>query len=53
MSLYDDLIAAGLQAEDFDPNSGIVLRNDNDGLGDYIEKWDCPKPIPQGFKVGK
>jgi len=31
----------------------IVLRNDLDDAGDYIEKWEYLKPIPKGFKLGK
>ena len=31
----------------------ISLRNDSDGVGDYIEKWDYSKPIPDGLKLGK
>ncbi len=53
MSLYDELIAAGLTDEDFGPIEGIVLRNDSDGEGDYILRWGIQKPIPEGFKVGK
>lgn len=30
-----------------------TLRNDSDGVGDYIEKWEYHKPIPEGFKLGK
>jgi hypothetical protein len=32
---------------------GIFLRNDSDGLGDYIEKWNYEKPIPVDLTVGK
>lgn len=31
----------------------IILRNDADGLGDYIAKWDYDQPIPDGLKLGK
>jgi hypothetical protein len=31
----------------------IVLRNDSDGVGDYIEKWDYSQPIPEGLSLGK
>jgi hypothetical protein len=31
----------------------IILRNDSDGAGDYIERWDYEKPIPEGLKLGK
>lgn len=56
MSLYEDLIEAlpELTSEDFDPRSGsITLRDDSDGLGAYIDKWEYLKPIPKGFKLGK
>ncbi len=33
--------------------SRIFLRNDLDGVGDYIESWNYEKPLPQGFKIGK
>jgi len=32
---------------------GIFLVDDSDGLGAYIEKWEYPKPIPAGLKLGK
>lgn len=56
MTLYDDLIAAlpQLTQEDFAPFIGtIVLRDDSDGQGAYIEKWEYSEPIPDGFKLGK
>jgi hypothetical protein len=31
----------------------IVLRNDSDGVGDYIEKWEYEQPIPEGLTLGK
>lgn len=31
----------------------IVLRDDSDGKGVYIEKWEYSKPIPNGLKLGK
>jgi hypothetical protein len=31
----------------------IVLRNDSDGVGDYIEKWEYDQPIPEGLTLGK
>jgi hypothetical protein len=31
----------------------IILRNDTDGIGDYIEKWEYNKPIPEGLSLGK
>jgi hypothetical protein len=56
MTLFEQLIAAlpALTAEDFAPFTGsIVLRDDSDGLGAYIEKWEHALPVPKGFKVGK
>ena len=40
-----------LTARDF--MTKIILRNDSDGAGDYIDKWDYEKPIPEGLKLGK
>jgi hypothetical protein len=31
----------------------IVLRDDADGIGAYIAKWDYSKPIPEGLTLGK
>ncbi len=43
-----------LTTKDFDPDNGvIVLRDDSDGQGAYIEKWNYSKPIPDGLKLGK
>ena len=46
MTIYPDLVVA-----DFDPMRGtILLRNDSDGKGDYIAKWEhptLPKPTEQ------
>ena len=28
----------------------IELRNDSDGTGDYIAKWEYSKPLPQSLK---
>lgn len=56
MSLYEQLIEAmpTLTPADFEePNGTIGLRNDSDGYGDYIERWDYPAPIPPGFHLGK
>jgi hypothetical protein len=43
-----------LTEEDFRPPVGsILLRDDSDGLGVYIAKWEYTKPIPAGLKLGK
>lgn len=56
MSLFDELLDADLKLKesDFDPLFGKVsLRNDADGFGDYIAKWELDRDLPSGFKVGK
>jgi hypothetical protein len=55
MSLYDEIIEAypELTDVDFSRQGTIGLRNDSDGVGDYIEKWDYSKPIPEGLSLGK
>ena len=57
MALYDDLIKAlpelADKPEEFLLTGSIRLRDDSDGDGAYIEKWDYIKPIPSGFKLGK
>jgi len=57
MSLYDNLIAALPELvdkpEEFLINGSIRLRDDSDGQGAYIEKWEYSKPIPAGLKLGK
>lgn len=43
-----------LTGEDFHPVTGSIhLRDDSDGLGAYISKWEYSKPIPDGLKLGK
>jgi hypothetical protein len=53
--MYDLIIEAYPElAEDKDVFiKQIHLRDDSDGLGAYIEKWEYSKPLPKGFKVGK
>jgi hypothetical protein len=56
VSLFEELKTAlpELNNDDFNPISGtILLVDDSDGLGPYIEKWNYSKPIPDGFKLGK
>jgi hypothetical protein len=55
MSLFDDIIEVypELTNADFGLNGSIGLRNDSDGVGDYIEKWDYSKPIQEGLSLGK
>ena len=45
MTLYDKIMAIypELQLSEFIPSSGsILLKNDSDGKGDYIAKWEHP-----------
>jgi hypothetical protein len=55
MSLFDEIMAAypELTDNDFLHNGVITLRNDSDGVGDYIEKWEYIQPIPDGLSLGK
>ena len=56
MDLYAEITKAypELTDADFRFNTGsILLRNDSDGAGDYIAKWDYSKPVPNGLKIGK
>jgi hypothetical protein len=55
MNLYEQIIAAypELTPNDFAPNGAINLRDDSDGVGAYIEKWEYNQPIPDGMKLGK
>ena len=55
MSLYNKIIAAypELTNADFGRQGSIGLRNDSDGLGDFIEKWEYNKPILEGLTLGK
>ena len=54
-NLYEQIIEAYPELAN-DANifyTKISLRNDSDGVGDYIEKWDYSKPIPEGLTLGK
>ena len=45
MTLYEKIMALypTLSANDFVPDSGTIhLRNNSDGKGDYIAKWEHP-----------
>ena len=55
MTLYEKIIAAypELVDADFIDDGCIKLRNDADGSGDYIAKWDYEQPIPDGLTLGK
>ena len=45
MTLYDKIIAIYPELAEYnlaDPDTTILLRNDSDGNGDYIAKWEHP-----------
>jgi hypothetical protein len=55
MTLWEKIMAVypELTNDDFDMHGSIRLRDDSDGLGAYIDKWEYSKPIPAGLKLGK
>jgi len=55
MNLFDKIIETypELTDKDFGLSGSIGLRNDSDGIGDYIEKWEYSQPIPEGLSLGK
>ena len=54
-SLYSKIVETypELTKADFGLDGIIGLRNDSDGIGDYIEKWEYDQPIPEGLTLGK
>ena len=54
MSLFSEIIATypELTVEDFYPRSGSI-KLQNDGAGDYVQKWEYSKPLPEGLTLGK
>jgi hypothetical protein len=53
MNLDETIKSHYPQITDNDFFKTIILRDDSDGLGAYIAKWDYSKPIPEGLKLGK
>ena len=55
MDLYEEIVKIypELSAFDFGSEGTIALRDDSDGQGAYIEKWDYDQPIPEGLTLGK
>ena len=53
--MWEQIIAVypELTDADFAPHGCIELRDDSDGSGPYISKWEYSKPLPDGMKVGK
>jgi hypothetical protein len=52
MTLYEKIIEAypELISDDFGHRSFIVLRDDSDGTGEFIEKWEYSKPLTTELK---
>jgi hypothetical protein len=55
MELWEKIIEAypEINATDNFIDLGIYLRDDSDGVGAYIAKWEYSEPIPKGLKLGK
>ena len=55
MDLYTQIKTAypQLTDADFGHLGAILLRDDSDGKGAYIAKWEYSEPIPAGLKLGK
>jgi hypothetical protein len=55
MELWEKIIEAYpvLNATDNFQDLGIYLRDDSDGVGAYIAKWEYSQPIPEGLTLGK
>ena len=54
MEIYQIIKSSYPEIEDKEfINGKIRLRDDADGVGVYIEKWEYSKPIPSGLSVGK
>ena len=55
MDLFTQIVAAypELTQDNFGGTGEIILRDDSDGKGAYIAKWEYSKPIPNGLKLGK
>lgn len=51
--MYDELILVYPNLDIEIEKGTIELRNDSDGCGDYISKWESKDKIPEGYKVGK
>jgi hypothetical protein len=55
MELWETIIEALPEINSTDDFSqlGIILQDDSDGFGAYIQSWTYSKPIPKGLKLGK
>jgi hypothetical protein len=55
MELWEKIIEAYPEINPTDNflKLGIHLKDDSDGIGAYIAKWEYSKPIPEGLSLGK
>jgi hypothetical protein len=55
MELWEKIVEAYPEINPTDDfyKLGIHLRDDSDGVGAYIEKWEYSQPIPEGLSLGK
>jgi hypothetical protein len=55
MELWQKIIEAYPELTPTSPfqDLGIYLKDDSDGQGAYIEKWEYKEPLADGFKLGK
>ena len=56
MSLFNTIVEIYPELEDgmeFGHRGSIELKDDSDGQGAYISKWEYTKPLPDGLKLGK
>jgi hypothetical protein len=57
MTIYETIIAAYPElagnSVEWMTFGSITLRDDSDGKGEYIDRWEYSKPLPAGLKLGK
>ena len=55
MELWEKIIEAYPEIKPTDDFMllGIYLRDDSDGAGAYIDRWEYSQPIPDGLTLGK
>lgn len=55
MNLHKEITTLYPELTDQDFIDGLVvcLKDDSDGLGPYILRWEYDKPLPEGLSVGK
>ena len=53
MELWEIIQNAYPELTEKDFRTKIILRDDSDGVGAYIYKWEYDQPIPDGLTLGK